>query len=61
MKFEAGEKIFVYGDKRKKFFGSVIEFLGETHIDGSVYLIEINGKKTSIHERYLHSAISEEV
>lgn len=55
MKFKAGEKIVIYGDKNKKFFGNVIEFLGETHIDGAVYLIEINGKKISIHERYIHS------
>jgi len=54
MKFKTGEKIFIYGDKKKKFFGRVIEFLGETYFDGAVYLIEVNGKKISIHERYIY-------
>jgi hypothetical protein len=54
MRFKTGEKIFIYGDKKEKFFGNVVEFLGETHIDGAVYLIEINGKKISMHESYIH-------
>ena len=64
MRFKTGEKIFILGfelnsDKKKKFFGNVIEYLGETHIDGAVYLIEVNGKKIQEHESYIHAASSE--